>query len=263
MLDLSAFTQFAIALLVLTVAVGGAHQLLADRAADGGDGRGGRYLTSSAHLRHRGARHHPGRDLDGPVPDGEPAHHAALPGIGALPDKLRVRMIWITLQHPAAARQHRGRPCLHARDAAAGRARDQRRCCAASDGAGFENSSLWITTAAQMGMGFILPFALVFVAIPLETFVHSRCARSRDACWHRRAARGSPGRIRLCSATAAATSARLLVELYDLPISCRSGSRASRPISASLCRRRPSQRRWRRPCRCGPKARLKAKEQLP
>ena len=31
----------------------------------------------------------------------------------------------------------------------------------------------WITTAAQMGMGFILPFALVFVAIPLETFVSS------------------------------------------------------------------------------------------
>jgi hypothetical protein len=24
-----------------------------------------------------------------------------------------------------------------------------------------------------MGMGFVLPFALVFVAIPLETFVHS------------------------------------------------------------------------------------------
>jgi hypothetical protein len=35
------------------------------------------------------------------------------------------------------------------------------------------NEHLWITTAAQMGMGFILPFALVFVAIPLETFVHS------------------------------------------------------------------------------------------
>jgi len=31
----------------------------------------------------------------------------------------------------------------------------------------------WITTAAQMAMGFILPFALVFVAIPLETFVSS------------------------------------------------------------------------------------------
>ena len=35
------------------------------------------------------------------------------------------------------------------------------------------NSALWITTAAQMGMGFILPFALTFVAIPLETFVHT------------------------------------------------------------------------------------------
>jgi hypothetical protein len=35
------------------------------------------------------------------------------------------------------------------------------------------NTHLWITTAAQMGMGFVLPFALVFVAIPLETFVHS------------------------------------------------------------------------------------------
>jgi hypothetical protein len=31
----------------------------------------------------------------------------------------------------------------------------------------------WITTAAQMGMGFTLPFALVFVALPLEAFVHS------------------------------------------------------------------------------------------
>jgi hypothetical protein len=39
--------------------------------------------------------------------------------------------------------------------------------------AGVVNEHLWITTAAQMGMGFILPFALVFVAIPLETFVHS------------------------------------------------------------------------------------------
>jgi hypothetical protein len=36
-----------------------------------------------------------------------------------------------------------------------------------------QSDYLWITTAAQMGMGFTLPFALVFVAIPLETFVHS------------------------------------------------------------------------------------------
>lgn len=36
-----------------------------------------------------------------------------------------------------------------------------------------EAAFLWITTAAQMGMGFILPFALTFIAIPLETFIHS------------------------------------------------------------------------------------------
>lgn len=31
----------------------------------------------------------------------------------------------------------------------------------------------WITTTAQTGLGFILPFALAFAAISLETFVHS------------------------------------------------------------------------------------------
>ena len=36
-----------------------------------------------------------------------------------------------------------------------------------------DNGYTWITTTAQMGLGFVLPFALVFVAIPLETFVSS------------------------------------------------------------------------------------------
>jgi hypothetical protein len=36
-----------------------------------------------------------------------------------------------------------------------------------------EASGNWIPTAGQMVMGFILPFALAFVAIPLESFVHS------------------------------------------------------------------------------------------
>ena len=35
------------------------------------------------------------------------------------------------------------------------------------------NDFAWMTTMAQMGIGFILPFALAFVAIPLENFVHS------------------------------------------------------------------------------------------
>jgi hypothetical protein len=40
-------------------------------------------------------------------------------------------------------------------------------------GAAATSEYMWITTAAQMGMGFILPFALTFVDIPHETYVHS------------------------------------------------------------------------------------------
>ena len=61
--------------------------------------------------------------------------------------------------------------------------------------ASIENGFMWITTAAQMGMGFVLPFALVFVAIPLETFKH----RPADGGWpglHRPAALAGPGAAR-------------------------------------------------------------------
>jgi hypothetical protein len=36
-----------------------------------------------------------------------------------------------------------------------------------------EQSANWIPTVGQMVMGFILPFALAFIAIPLESFIHS------------------------------------------------------------------------------------------
>jgi hypothetical protein len=93
------------------------------------------------------------------------------PVIGALPDKMRVRMIWITfsilllLASIEAGLAYMREVLLQDELATAALLRGGE--------AAVENSSLWITTAAQMGMGFILPFALVFVAIPLETFVHS------------------------------------------------------------------------------------------
>lgn len=95
------------------------------------------------------------------------------PIIGALNDKVRVRLAWtffsillflacveaglafmreILMQDEAATNQ-----VLRGGNA----------------GEVIQSSYLWITTAAQMGMGFVLPFALMFVAIPLETFVHS------------------------------------------------------------------------------------------
>jgi hypothetical protein len=95
------------------------------------------------------------------------------PVIGALNDKLRVRMIWITfgflfiLASVEAGLAFMREILMEDELATSAMLRgDATTVIATADFA-------WITTAAQMGMGFILPFALVFVAIPLETFVHS------------------------------------------------------------------------------------------
>ncbi len=96
------------------------------------------------------------------------------PVIGALPDKTRVRMIWITftmlflLASVEAGLAFMREVLLHDELATNALLRGDGDVAIASGG-----DYMWITTAAQMGMGFILPFALTFVAIPLETFVHS------------------------------------------------------------------------------------------
>jgi hypothetical protein len=94
------------------------------------------------------------------------------PVIGALPDKVRVRMIWITftilflLATVEAGLAYMREVLLHDELATSALLRGD-------VSQTLTGQYLWITTAAQMGMGFILPFALTFVAIPLETFVHS------------------------------------------------------------------------------------------
>jgi hypothetical protein len=94
------------------------------------------------------------------------------PVIGALPDKMRVRMVWTTftmlalLASVEAGLAYMREVLLQDELATGALLRGQ------NEG-GLKNEYLWITTAAQMGMGFILPFALTFVAIPFETFVHS------------------------------------------------------------------------------------------
>jgi hypothetical protein len=74
---------------------------------------------------------------------------------------------------------------------------------------------LWITTAAQMGMGFILPFALTFVAIPLETFVHS--LRTVLGMIGMALLRFTSLLLRLL-ANASLHIGTLLEQLYDLPL---------------------------------------------
>jgi hypothetical protein len=93
------------------------------------------------------------------------------PVISALPDKMRTRMIYITfsilllLASIEAGLAYMREVLLQ----------DELSTSAILRGGApmVENQFLWITTAAQMSLGFILPFALVFVAIPLETFIHS------------------------------------------------------------------------------------------
>ena len=136
------------------------------------------------------------------------------PVIGALPDKTRVRMIWITftilflLASVEAGLAFMREVLLHDELATSALLR--------GDGmAPVANEYMWITTAAQMGMGFILPFALTFVAIPLETFVHSlRTVVGLVAI----------GLLRFVSlvlrllGSGARFAGRLLAQLYDLPL---------------------------------------------
>lgn len=94
------------------------------------------------------------------------------PVIGSMRDEMRVRMIWITFSILLAlASVEAGlaymREILSQDDAAL------RASLIEGGSAVAASSQRWITTAAQMGMGFILPFALVFVAIPMESFIQS------------------------------------------------------------------------------------------
>ena len=95
------------------------------------------------------------------------------PIIGALPDKTRLRMLWATFTILL------GLACVEVGLAYMREMLLQDELATNAllrGGAGstdVQSAFGWITMAAQMGMGFVLPFALIFVAIPLETFVQS------------------------------------------------------------------------------------------
>jgi hypothetical protein len=136
------------------------------------------------------------------------------PVIGALPDKWRVIMIWITLGLlTALASVEAG--LAYMREVLL---QDELATSALLRGeaeALFGNQFLWITTAAQMGMGFILPFALTFVAIPLETFIHSlRTVLGVCAVGF---LRGLAGALRLLGAGCRYLG-RFMTDVYDIVI---------------------------------------------
>ncbi len=92
------------------------------------------------------------------------------PVIGSMDDKMRRRMIWVTFSILLIL------ACVESalafmRDRIAADMQALRQSLAAVEGGQSVNS--WIPTVGQMVMGFILPFALTFVAIPLESFISS------------------------------------------------------------------------------------------
>lgn len=92
------------------------------------------------------------------------------PVIGSMNDKMRTRMLWITFGILLILASVEA-SLAFMRDQIAADMQALRQSLSEDSGARQVNS--WIPTAGQMVMGFILPFALAFVAIPLESFVHS------------------------------------------------------------------------------------------
>jgi hypothetical protein len=95
------------------------------------------------------------------------------PAIGALPDKMRIRLMWVSFSILLGlALVEVGLAYMRdilLQDELATHAILREGGEALAGATEFQ----WITTSAQMGIGFVLPFALAFVAIPLEYFVHA------------------------------------------------------------------------------------------
>ena len=93
------------------------------------------------------------------------------PIIGSMEDKMRTRMIWVTFSilFILAAIES---SLAYMRDMIAADVQALRQTLADVEVTAGRTDN-WIPTVGQMVMGFILPFALAFVAIPLESFVHA------------------------------------------------------------------------------------------
>jgi len=136
------------------------------------------------------------------------------PVIGSLPDQTRQRMIYVTLSIlfffacVESGLAYMREILLEDELATSAVLRGGAQAVATG-------SYMWITTTAQMVMGFVLPFALVFVAIPLESFIQS----SRTVIGVASAAL-LRALAALCRALGKSFhySGKLLVDLYDVAI---------------------------------------------
>ena len=96
------------------------------------------------------------------------------PIIGAMDDRLRKRMVIITFAMLTILATIEA-SLAYMRDLLAldREALNQTLSGAAATAGAVQAQFRWIPSLGQMVMGFILPFALAFIAIPLESFIHS------------------------------------------------------------------------------------------
>jgi hypothetical protein len=173
-LTMSALTQFFIATLVLVIAAGGAlinFKLIAlpmSEMVGAGD-----YLTASLRTSEVAALVIIFVEATMGLFLMETLRITHLfPKIHALPDRMRMRMLWIafillvTLAGIEAA-------LALMRDMLIADKQALLQSLAASQAAAADGWLTRIPTVGQMLLGFILPFALAFVAIPLESFITS------------------------------------------------------------------------------------------
>ena len=170
----SAFTQFNIAVIVLTVALGGAFvnfKLIAlpmSEMVGAGD-----YITASLRASEVAALVIILVEASMGLFLMESLRITHLfPRIATLNERTRRRMIWISLVLLVTLAGIEAALALM-RDMLIADKQALLQSLAATQHAASEGWISGIPTAGQMILGFILPFALAFVAVPLESFLHS------------------------------------------------------------------------------------------
>jgi hypothetical protein len=134
------------------------------------------------------------------------------PVIGHMDDRTRVRMAWVTFSILLVLAGIESSLALM-RDRIAADMMALRQSLSSVEPV--ETPGSLIPTIGQMVMGFILPFALMFVGIPLETFVNS--SRNVLGAGLALVLRGAAFLLRLLG-NACTAAAELLVNLYDVVI---------------------------------------------
>jgi hypothetical protein len=215
-LTVSAFTQFAIAIVVMTIAAGGAFinfKLIAlpmSEMVGAGD-----YITSSLRTSEVAALVIIFVEASMGLFLLEAMRVTHLfPGIASLNEVLRRRMLWIAFTLLVTLAGVEAALALM-RDMLIADKQALLQSLSTVQAAATEGWVGRIPTAGQMLLGFILPFALAFIAIPLESLIHS--ARSVGGALLTALVRSLALVLRI-TGQALRQASRVLIRLYDVAI---------------------------------------------